>query len=166
MIKRIPVFMLVLVSPVILGQESSIFDCREISDIEKRVACYDAVVDSPRMKPSGKKQINSVENSVPDLKPDSEELFGMQESEAHRIVKKSLAMKQLDKIEAEVAAVKKSSTRKLTITLANGQIWQQLDSGPMKLKKGEIIVVRSARLGSFLLSKKSGSGSIRVKRRD
>ena len=50
--------------------------------------------------------------------------------------------------------------------LDNAQIWEQLDSSRLTLKTGEGILIKSARLGSFLLEKQTGSRSIRVKRID
>lgn len=156
-----------MIAQLAAGDEGSFYQCRAIASIEKRVACYDSIVDSMTLKPVVEVATGSIaaDKRVVEL-PDSEALFGKNMFEAKRMVEKSLSLKQVNQIEAEVTAVRKSSNRKLTITLANGQVWQQLDSGPMVLKTGEIIVVRAARLGSFKLSKQSGGGSIRVKRRN
>ena len=96
--------------------------------------------------------------------PDAQSLFGKTDADANRIVETSLAIKQIDQIEAKVTDVQKSAYKKLTVTLDNGQIWRQLDDQPLPLKSGETVVVRAASFGSFLMEKKSGSSSIRVKR--
>ncbi len=154
-----------LLTQMAVAAEGSFSACREITGIKERVACYDRLVDASRIKPV---------KETADL-PGAEDLFGKQESEVLQIVKQSLAAKEgeltqtslkfVEQIESAVTEVKRSVGRKLTIALENGQVWQQLDNGPMSLKTGEIITIRAARLGSFLMRKQSGSGSIRVKRR-
>ena len=129
--------------------DEALVECRQIEDVEERVACYDRIVDS--LYESG-------------AIPEAQSLFGRDDAEAKRIVEATLAIEQIDQVEAMVTEVRKSATRKLVITLDNGQIWRQLDSQTMRLKNGESVVVRKASLNSFLMEKKSGSRSIRVKR--
>ena len=80
------------------------------------------------------------------------------------IVDSSLAIEQIDQIEATVADVSVSSGSKIVVLLDNGQTWRQLDNKPLHLDSGESVVVRKASLGSYLLEKKSGSRPIRVRR--
>lgn len=129
--------------------EEALTKCRQIEDVEKRVACYDKVVDS-------------LSESSPI--PDAQSLFGRNDAEAKRIVETTLAIEQIDQVEAVVTEIRESATRKLVITLDNGQIWRQLDGQTMRLKNGEPVIVRKASLNSFRMGKKSGGRSIRVKR--
>lgn len=142
-----------------LADEDALTKCRQIEDIEARVACYDEFVDARYMMGSG----DRVETRATAV-PDAQSLFGTNDADAKRIVETSLAIEQIDQIEAVVTEVRKSATRKLVVTLDNGQVWRQLDSQPMRLKSGESVIVRKASLGSFLMEKQSGSRSIRVKR--
>lgn len=73
-------------------------------------------------------------------------------------------MEPSDRIEAIATSVRESANRKITVTLDNGQTWRQLDSRHMPLKSGEAVIIRKASLSSYLMEKKSGSRSIRVKR--
>ena len=132
---------LVLIAQPALAEES-MTECRQIEDIVERVSCYDKIVDSRHQA----------------------DLFGTHDSEAKRIVEKSLAIEQISQIEATVVNVRESASMKLTVVLDNEQIWRQLDNQPMHLKSGETVIVRKASLGSFLMEKKSGGRSIRVKR--
>jgi len=79
-------------------------------------------------------------------------------------VEETLEIKKIDQIQARVVKVTKSSYKKLTVTLEGGQIWRQLDSKPMLIRKGDVVLIRAAKLGSFLMQKQSANGSIRVKR--
>jgi len=78
--------------------------------------------------------------------------------------KNFLTVEQIKEESVAVAAVTKNSTNKLIITLDNGQVWRQLDTTTPRLKAGDTVVIRPKSLGSFMLSKGSGSRSIRVKR--
>jgi hypothetical protein len=133
--------------------EDALTSCRQIEDLEERVSCYDEFVDS-RYPPGS------------DAVPDAQSLFGADDAEARRIVETTLAIEQLDQIEAKVTDVRQSAGDKLIVSLDNGHVWRQLDNKTLHLETGEAVVVRKARLGSFLLEKESGSRSIRVKRVD
>ncbi len=159
-------FSLLFFAQPALADEEALTKCRQIEEITERVVCYDNVVDSlfPMDSKDNVETITSPESSESNAVPDAQSLFGTTDAEAKRIVETSLAIEQISQIEAKVTDVRKSATNKLTITLDNGQIWRQLDSRPMHLKSGETVIVRKASLGSFLMEKKSGGRSTRVKR--
>ena len=163
--KKLLVPLLFLAQPALTAEEA-LTKCRQIEAIAERVVCYDEIVDSHTPMESR----DSVETTTPPeiaefvSVPDAQSLFGTSDAEAKRIVETSLAIEQIDEIVAVVTDVRKSMTRKLTVILDNGQIWRQLDNQPMRLKSGETVIVRKASLGSFLMEKRSGSRSIRVKR--
>lgn len=141
--------LLLLFTQPVLAADEALTQCRQIDDIEERVACYDKVVDSL---------------SESDAIPNAQSLFGRDDAEAKRIVETSLAIEQIDHVEAVVTEVRKSATRKLVVSLDNGQVWRQLDNQTMRLKSGETVIVRKASLNSFLMQKQAGGRSIRVKR--
>jgi hypothetical protein len=146
--RRLAPLLLLFATPAFANNEA-LLECRQIKDIAERVACYDGIVDS-------------LSESSPI--PDAQSLFGKDDAEASRIVQTTLAIEQIDRIEAQVTDIRRSATRKLVITLDNGQVWRQLDNQTLRLKSGESVVVREASLNSFLMEKKSGGRSIRVKR--
>jgi hypothetical protein len=165
------IFVLIVIALLpqfVSAKETSLFECRKIKDIETRVACYDAIVDLlfPVATTDSQDSEVSVNTAKASTVPNSNSLFGKNAAETNRIVEETLAIKKIDQLTATVTAVTKNTYKKLTITLDNGQVWRQLDNDPLPLKKGETVVIRSARLGSFLLQKESGSGSIRVSRLD
>lgn len=140
--------LLLFVQPA-FAADDALTRCRQIEGVEERVVCYDRVVDSL---------------SEPGAIPDAQSLFGKDDAEAKRIVETTLAIETIDRVEAVVTETRESATRKLVITLDNGQTWRQLDSQTLRVKSGESVIVRKASLNSFLLEKKSGGRSIRVKR--
>ena len=141
--------LLLLLAPLAFAAEEALTECRQIEDMEERVTCYDKVVDSL---------------PTSDAVPDAQSLFGRDDAEAKRIVETTLAIEQIDHVEAVVTEVQESATRKLLVTLDNGQVWRQLDNQTLRLKSGESVIIRKASLNSFLMGKKSGGRSIRVKR--
>ncbi|MEL7185037.1 MAG: hypothetical protein AAFN50_01220 [Pseudomonadota bacterium] len=78
--------------------------------------------------------------------------------------KNFLTVEQIKQESVAVAAISKSATNKLTITLDNGQVWRQIDSTKLRLKVGDTVIIRAKSFGSFKLSKETGNRSIRVKR--
>ena len=151
--KKLLLLLLLTFTQAALAVEDALTECRQIEDIEARVACYDEFVDSH-------------DRRKPDAVPDAQSLFGTDDAEAKRIVETTLAIEQIDEIVATVTDVRKSAGRKLIVSLDNGHVWRQLDNKTLQLKSGEAVIVRKASLGSFLLTKESGSRSIRVKRVD
>ena len=144
--KKLTVALLFTFAQSALAAEDALIECRQIEGLEERVACYDAFVDSHY--------------------PDAQSLFGTGDAEARQIVETTLAIEQIEHIEATVTDVRESASRKLVISLDNGHVWRQLDNKTLDLENGDEVIVRKASLGSFKLEKQSGSRSIRVKRVD
>lgn len=163
--KKLLLPLLFLAQPA-LTADQALTECRQIEGIAERVVCYDKIVDSHFPTDSS----DRVEITAPpeatqsNLVPDAQSLFGTNDAEAKRLVETSLAIEQISEIEAIITDVRRSSNKKLTVTLDNGQVWHQLDSQRMPLKSGEAVIVRKASLSSYLMEKQSGSRSIRVKR--
>ena len=148
---RILLLLLYLFTQSAFSADNELLECRQIEDVEERVACYDGIVDT---------RLAAKTETV----PDAQALFGTNDAEAKRIVEESLDIEQIDRIEARVTGVKDSSGRKMVVALDNGQTWRQLDNKSLHLESGEAVIVRKASLGSYLLEKESGSRPIRVKR--
>ena len=168
--KKLLLSLLVLAQPALTADEA-LTECRQIDEVAERVVCYDKFVDSHFPTDSSDTDSSDrVEIATPpeitksNAVPDAQSLFGTSDAEAKRLVETSLAIEQIDQIIAIVTDVRKSATKKLTVTLDNGQNWRQLDSQRLRLKSGETVIVRKASLGSYLMEKQSGSRSIRVKR--
>lgn len=163
--KRMLLTLLLFAQPT-LATDEALTACRQIEEIAQRVACYDEFVDArfPTESSESVDTITPPEKTESSTIPDAQSLFGTNDAEAKRIVEMSLAIEQIDNIVAKVTDVQESSTRKVVITLENGQVWRQLDNHRLALKTGQTVIIRKASLGSFLLEKETGSRAIRVKR--
>ena len=124
---------LLLTTPFSNAAEDPLVKCRQIKDVEERVKCYDRFVDRIASEPVSRPIPTHSSAPSPSL------------------------------VEARITRVKRSADKKIVVTLDNGQIWRQIDNEPIVLRNGDEIIVRPARLGSYLMEKRSGSGRIRVK---
>ncbi|PCJ26887.1 MAG: hypothetical protein COA96_04465 [SAR86 cluster bacterium] len=177
-----------LLSTSVFAQISALGECRNISNVNARVACYDAMVDS--QQPGDSSQTTPVITSVPalvqeipatgispssassgttrvrpEVSPETRvRLFGATEEVTREFIEEDIGVIQLDYIEAVVEDVSSAAYNRLIVRLDNGHTWQQTDSRSLRIREGDQIIVRSGRMGAFFLEKASGSRSIRVKR--
>ena len=70
----------------------------------------------------------------------------------------------IDQIKAKIIKVKKNRFGSQTITLDNGQVWQQTSSRRLKLKIGQTVIIERGALGSFFIGKENINKRIRAKR--
>lgn len=71
----------------------------------------------------------------------------------------------LDRLEAKVVSVRKRPRGEQVLTLDNGQVWEQTETrNEPQFAAGDVVVIRKASLGSFLLTRANGSPTTRVKR--
>ncbi len=164
--KKLLLLSLLLFAQPALTADESLHECRQVEADAERVACYDKFVDSHFSTDSSAivdlatPHQTSKSNSI----PDAQSLFGTDDAEAKRLVETSLEIEQINEIAAIITDVRRSSAKKLTVILDNGQTWHQLDRQRLSLKSGDAVIVRKASLSSYLMEKQSGSRSIRVKR--
>ena len=73
--------------------------------------------------------------------------------------------KEVKQIEARVTAVRVRPAGEQVLTLDNGQVWSQTEKKEFpKFEVGDVVVIKRAMLGSFLLTLQKGSPSSRVHR--
>lgn len=172
---------LCLFSTLSFAQNQSLSDCRNISDVNTRVSCYDAIVDA-QQEPQETPVVSSVPALIPPVSTaavpptaarasrvvaDNEtqvNLFGAEAELARTVIAEELGVIQLDQIEAGVEEVSSNTYKRLILRLDNGHTWEQTGSKRLRIREGDQIIVRSGRLGAFFLEKADGSRAIRVKR--
>jgi hypothetical protein len=70
----------------------------------------------------------------------------------------------IQQIRATIVEVQKAPRGELVLTLDNGQVWRQSDSARLRLRKGQVVVIKRAALGSFFIGKKNTNRLMRAKR--
>lgn len=129
---------------------SAVKACRSEPDDARRLACYDRAVEV--MDGDGAPAAQAPVVAAPALTP--EERFGrtgtMTREESDR---KENQARELDELGASVTEVWTRSDGLMSITLDNGQVWNQNRTDPFfRIKIGEKVKIQPASLGSFLMS--------------
>lgn len=135
--------------------------CRGIAEGAARLACYDKLADRPVPGPA---TVVAVAPSSAATSPSSETLFGRDTVESEDMVRRAAGIGRLDEITMRVSGIKKDPLGKLVLSLDNGQVWVQIDSSTSRIRSGDVVRIRRAALGSYLLTGADGKRSIRVRR--
>ncbi|WP_226648206.1 hypothetical protein [Microbulbifer variabilis] len=110
-------------------------ECSEITSNSNRLACYDKLSNS--------------------LEEQAEQDFGQEYKQT---------VEAPESIEAKIAEIQEGAHNKKIVTLENGQIWKQNDTGRIFWKAGDLVVVERAMFGSFFMQPIDGGKKMRVKR--
>jgi hypothetical protein len=138
----------------------AVVDCRKIEDVARRVACYDATVETmAKAVTSGdlvtldRQQRRAVREQVFGFALPGFSLFDAEKADA------------LDKIDETLASASQDAQGRWMFRMRDGAVWRQTDEeflsrGP---HPGSAIVIRRATLGSFMLSV-DGQPGVRARR--
>lgn len=135
--------------------------CRSISDSAARLACYDAAagaIDSARQ------QGDLVVIDRAQAEETRRQLFGFEVPTLPRLFGGE-AQPDIESIETTLQSASQASETRWVFRLADGSVWRQIDSDPVRFQNraGQEVRVRKASLGSFLLTV-GNSRAVRVRR--
>lgn len=160
-------------APTGFAQETDdpVLDCRSLPSAEERLKCYDDAVDdrsTPSEEPAAAEEAPAAENTSPPAPAASstaaaaaavasaEADFGLPPGANSQPV--------ADQIEASITELSRTASGKFAIELDNGQLWRQTDNSSMRVKEGEVVIIKRGSLGSFKLTKDGTKRSMKVKR--
>ncbi|WP_299585003.1 hypothetical protein [uncultured Microbulbifer sp.] len=129
--------LLTLLAPTIYANSlgKQLKECSEITTNTDRLSCYDKLSLS--------------------LEKLAEQDFGQE-------------LKQIaeapESIEAKIADIQDGAHDKKIVTLENGQIWKQNDTGRIFWQAGDLVIVERAMFGSFFMKPTQGGKKMRVRR--
>lgn len=133
--------------------------CRQISDNNARLACYDAA--GQAAAPAATAPTAAKPKSPEEEKRAVEESFG---HEALPVAQKEAA-KKAQEYRAKVAVFSSDAYGNLILVLDNGQVWRQTDGLETQLLTGEQwVTIHRAAMGSYLITIESVHRSYRFKR--
>jgi hypothetical protein len=121
--------------------------CRAETDDTRRLACYD--------REMGREQESASAAADPPPAPASaEERFGRERAIAQREAERAREeSRQLGSLEAVVTDIRRRADGLMTLTLDNGQVWQQNRPDSMfRLEEGDPVVIQPGALKSYILS--------------
>jgi hypothetical protein len=151
--------------------------CQQISDEEQRLSCFDQIVAQlnirseaiPVAEPSGN-LTTLAPTRVAETTAVTHQAAATTAVETQQSVKDEFGLKKPDPVDElqEISSVVKSTAldkrKKLLITLENGQQWQQIDQGYIRIKAGDRCMVKRGAIGSYLLGVEGITKTIRVRR--
>ena len=143
------------------SSEGDLALCRAIAEDAARLTCYDKLPDHPT---PGLATAAHLAPSAAAVSPSSETLFGRDTVQSEELVRRAAGISRLDEVTSRVSGVERNPLGKLVLSLDNGQVWVQLDSSTVRIESGEVVRIRRAALGSYLLTGAGGKRSIRVRR--
>jgi hypothetical protein len=131
--------------------------CVRLQDRNERLDCYDAAFGRPAAEASPRPE--------PALAPNADANFGLTQQQIDSKAPGGVSVKS-DRVTSEVVALKRDRDGRFTVTLQNGQVWDQIEiQSTARLATGDQVTIRGAAMGSFLLVTPNGVAT-RVKRID
>jgi hypothetical protein len=139
----------------------ALLDCRGIAEADRRLACYDAAVDSIT---TAEKKGDVIIVDRQQAQAARRQAFGLDLS-ALSIFDRDDKPEQVDRIAGEVTKAVRGSDGRWILTLADGAVWRQADDRdlPSPPKPGSKVEIRKAAVGSYLMNV-DGQIAIRARR--
>jgi hypothetical protein len=135
--------------------------CRAISDSAARLACYDAAAGAID---TAERQGDLVVIDRAQAEETRRQLFGFEVPTLPRLFS-GAPQAEIESIETTLQSASQLSESRWVFRLADGSVWRQIDSDPVRFQNraGQEVRVRKASLGSFLLTV-GNSRAVRVRR--
>jgi hypothetical protein len=135
--------------------------CRAVADDAARLACYDAAAAA---FDTAEREGELVVIDRAAVNETRRQLFGFELPTLPRLFNGNEA-DELDSIETTLERASRSGENRWVFRLADGSVWRQIDSEPVRFENdpGQPVRVRKASLGSFLMTV-GGSRAVRVRR--
>ncbi|MFT4252621.1 MAG: hypothetical protein QM608_09070, partial [Caulobacter sp.] len=139
----------------------ALLDCRGIADNDRRLACYDAAVDSIT---TAEKKGDVIIVDRQQAQAARRQAFGLDLS-ALSIFDRGEEKEEVDRIVGEVTRAARAPDGRWVLTLADGAVWRQADDRELSSppKPGAKVEIRKAAAGSYLMNI-DGQRAIRARR--
>lgn len=131
-------------------------DCSQITDRVQRLACFDSFYPKGSQAPLPVLASNPASDALSSVA--AEQLFGLNDEVRRARGERVEADAAPMRIQSALAGLEPLGPGRLRLTLANGQVWEQVEAVPsFQPRAGDPITVRQASLGSFLLRGRVGA---------
>lgn len=157
----IPLLGVLLTAPVLGATEdlsASLGDCARTEDARARLRCYDDLARSLGLATAA---AASAEMLV--VPPAAQSSVNEAASRSAPQAAAAPAAEQPAERKATVRGIARTAYGKLVLTLDNGETWEQIDSTRLSVREADIVQIRPAASGSFLLRKEGSGPNIRVR---
>ena len=146
--------------------------CSQVDNSLKRLVCYDQLnnkangyQDSELPTQVYRRPPNANNETYPQAPQVASNQVGNPVDNFGKPILQTIQREEIDSLSAQISAIQKDQRGKFSITLDNGQIWQQTDSKSVLLREGDSVVLEKGLLGAFFLKEVSSSSRIRVERK-
>ena len=151
------------VSPAVLDE---VYACAATADEHERLACYDRAVGRMR-EAQNRGDLVAVDRQQAERV--NREAFGFSLPSLGNLFggggRGSAAREEVAAITAHIMQVSRDGMGHATITLDNGQGWEQIDDeNSRNARTGGAVTIRRAAMGSFLMHVDAGGPALRVRR--
>ena len=136
-------------------------NCAKISNDENRLGCFDKLTKNNVLLPTAMKVKDVVAVKI---EPVKSKQVKQEDDFSKQHLKKPKEDRGPDSITATISKLKKLIRGQWVVYLENGQKWQQMDSGKLKLKVGNSVRLKKGSMGTVYLYKEGSHRNIRVKR--
>lgn len=159
-------------NPVLANAETP-QQCASVSDDRARLACYDGIFRDAAARATaagsvapaaatGAAAASAAGTSSVAASPQDD--FGLTDAAKRARDPEQAKVQMPESVTDKVASVGHRPTGELVVTLANGQVWVQIESGSRaRVGAGQTVTIKKASLGSYLLVPPSGVAT-RVRR--
>lgn len=141
--------------------ETQLTQCAAIQDKLDRLICYDKISSSLSSQTKMSSTTEAIAVAAPTAAATTTAIASNPSEDFGRIYKTEDA---IEKIQLQIKSIAKDPRGVLKISFTNGQVWKQIDSTKLKLKDDQIVYIKKAALGSFILGIDGRNTTIRVKR--
>jgi hypothetical protein len=143
------------ISQTVQAKETELIDkvqaCSQMRQDTARLACFDQLTyisNSTKLAPTTALTASQVDDfSKGHVKKTAEEVA-----------------KEINSITLTISTLSKTVRGQWKLIFENGQKWQQKDTGKLRLKQGDLVVITKGALGAVYLQKENTNKRIKVKR--
>ncbi|PZO52862.1 MAG: hypothetical protein DCF16_08285 [Alphaproteobacteria bacterium] len=141
----------------------AVYACASETDQARRLACYDSAVSALRGAQTSGEVVAIDRGDVARMQRDS---FGFNLPSIGRLLPQiGHDDNVVDRVEVTVARMSVGASGRTTFRMEDGQVWTQVDPERVyNVRVGDIVTIRRASIGSFMISSPRGGAGIRVRR--
>lgn len=143
---------------------TQVYACAEIQGQAERLACYDAAVGRLQQAQRTGDLVAVDRGQAETLQREG---FGFSLPSLPRLFGGTQGgeLNQVEEVSSEVTRVQRRGDGTAVFTLANGQVWSQIDNeNARNVRDGGAVTIRRATFGSFLMHVEAGGPALRVRR--
>jgi hypothetical protein len=139
-----------------------VFLCANATDDSARLACYDDAVAQLRQGASSGQIVALDRDHVQEMERDS---FGFTLPSLSRVLPTLGSSNRLEAVELQLERIAPRAGGRVAFIMSDGQIWVQSETQRISnLRVGDVVRVRQAALGGFMMSSPRGGAPYRVRR--